>query len=704
MSTAQGRKIRLLDKEFGEVSDSVAKDATKWKKCHHLTSACLVILMLMIAFALAALIVTWEGYGSSMHYRGKWWTQKTIWANDENLFDPVDDACPWVPQKEYLAYEQDALGNVVCPDVSIETKQQQSSSEGGDGEYSISTTTTYYPTPSSSTTNFHAMDLQRPRNWNNTPSAGVPNTPSARKVLFSPQTLEEEGDEAQEGYISGSKINALGAAWAMFIANDISKSNYPRHVSLPASNTVSWQLDGSSIYGSTRDVESAMARLNHTSAKLYSTKGYLDGEILPLEVERKIDFRSTTHVLLSALHTLFIREHNRAVAEIIGDEKYKPFIISKRNVTSTQIDDSTTEVRELEEEFVDMERVFRFAKSRVVAMIQSITINEWVPAVLGPYALSDPCLVRPEHREQSIRLEAALALSTFGQIAISAPQFNLVNMLTGNATKRYTLKGYMGDAGVSSVLRKHRLEDILLGGFTTRSAPYDNTAPRRYATELDIPVINGVHSSSNYIPSGPCGSPEDLECARSLGAYDYCTVRHSMGCVPIGEWETVVGRGDDRDDTKWRMSLVYGEPSDGGCYNTDLVSGLLVEDGIEGASTLMGKTSTRLIAHQIQRLMDSDPLFYLWNANVIQQRNEYDKIRFFDVLLSNMKVRSDLDKDLRKRVSIAKIRLSGKNAFLMDGEKATDIKYMNPGENVNNGNEQVGAIENGDNTSAEKYE
>src|SRR5437764_14155354 len=70
------------------------------------------------------------------------------------------------------------------------------------------------------------------------------------------------------------------------------------------------------------------------------------------------DVRANENIELTSLQTLFVREHNR-----IADA------ISRAN---PGLDDET---------------VYQMARAQVIAELQAITCNEWLPALLGPGAL-----------------------------------------------------------------------------------------------------------------------------------------------------------------------------------------------------------------------------------------------------------------------------------------------------------------------------
>ncbi len=86
------------------------------------------------------------------------------------------------------------------------------------------------------------------------------------------------------------------------------------------------------------------------------------GDLLPLSASGMFsagDIRANENIELTSLHTLFVREHN-----------YWADKIASANAALTD------------------EQVFQEARAIVIAEIQSITYNEWLPALLGRNALS----------------------------------------------------------------------------------------------------------------------------------------------------------------------------------------------------------------------------------------------------------------------------------------------------------------------------
>ena len=131
-------------------------------------------------------------------------------------------------------------------------------------------------------------------------------------------------------------------------------------------NEITAWIDGSNVYGS--DPERAAAlRMNDGSGRLKTSEGNLlpfnlDG--LPnaggegSELFLAGDVRANEQVGLTALHTLFMREHNRLADRIAAENPA-----------------------------LSGEEIYQWARHLVAAQIQVITFEEYLPALLGPAAI-----------------------------------------------------------------------------------------------------------------------------------------------------------------------------------------------------------------------------------------------------------------------------------------------------------------------------
>ena len=133
-------------------------------------------------------------------------------------------------------------------------------------------------------------------------------------------------------------------------------------------NDITAWLDGSMIYGS--DAVRADALRTHTGGLLMTSAGNLlpfntmglpnanEGPTPDDQLFVAGDVRANENIELTAVHTLFVREHNR-IAGLI--QTANPFL--------------------------NDEAIYQAARAIVIAELQSITYNEFLPALLGPNAI-----------------------------------------------------------------------------------------------------------------------------------------------------------------------------------------------------------------------------------------------------------------------------------------------------------------------------
>ena len=130
-------------------------------------------------------------------------------------------------------------------------------------------------------------------------------------------------------------------------------------------NEITAFIDGSVVYGS--DAERAAALRSFEGGRLLTS----EGELLPFNTAGLDnaggtsdglfiagDVRANENAALAAMHTVWVREHNRIADQIASDNP----------------------------DLVD-EEIYQLARQRVTAQLQAITYNEFLPALLGNDAL-----------------------------------------------------------------------------------------------------------------------------------------------------------------------------------------------------------------------------------------------------------------------------------------------------------------------------
>lgn len=430
--------------------------------------------------------------------------------------------------------------------------------------------------------------------------------PSAREVS---NALADQGGEE---LVSDRYLSAMIYAWGQFIDHDLDLTASANDESLPISipsgdpwfdpngtgdqvislsrsgfdpttgtdpsnpreqfNEITAWLDGSMIYGSTVETATALRTLEGGRLKtstgdllpLNNLETFPDG-VVPMgntgahlpddQMFAAGDVRANENIELTALQTLFVREHN-----------YWADRISAADPT------------------LDDEAVFQRARAIVIAEIQVITYREWLPAVLGPGAVDryegyDPT-VNP-----GISNEFATGAFRFGHSLLGDDIEFLDNRGREIAdevslAEAFFNPGIIVEQGIDGVLK------------------YLASDP---SSELDTKVVDSVR---NFL-FGPPGSGGldlaslNIQRGRDHGLANYNAVRATYGLTPVTSFDQI----SSDPEVAARLEQLYGTVD-----NIDLWVGLLAEDHAPGAS--VGPTTQAIIADQFERLRDGDRFWY----------------------------------------------------------------------------------------------
>ena len=121
-------------------------------------------------------------------------------------------------------------------------------------------------------------------------------------------------------------------------------------------NEITSFIDGSQIYGSDEATSNSLREFEGGRLLIR------ENGLLPLDEQGHIiagDVRAEENIALTSMHTLFVREHNRLAGELLAEDP--------------NLDDET---------------VFQQARAIVIAELQSITYNEFLPALLGRHQIA----------------------------------------------------------------------------------------------------------------------------------------------------------------------------------------------------------------------------------------------------------------------------------------------------------------------------
>ena len=357
-------------------------------------------------------------------------------------------------------------------------------------------------------------------------------------------------------------------------------------------NSITTFIDASNVYGS--DSERATALRTFEDGLLATS----DGNLLPYNTEGLDnaggtgdslflagDIRANENVLLTSMHTVFVREHNRIA-------------------------------RRLKQRFPSLsdEELYQGARKRVGAIAQAITYNEYIPALLGRNALPPYQGYRPQVDPQVGILFATAAYRLgHSQVGTTVPRLdeNGQELPEGNLS--------VADAFFNPSLVTETGIDVLLRGAATEPAQ-----------KTDAQVIDDLR---NFL-FGPPGSggldlPSlNIQRGRDHGLPDYNTVRTEAGFPPANDFADVTGDVNAQE----KLASVYRGPDE-----IDPWIGLLSEDAVAGGVT--GPTLRKILSQQFRRMRDGDRFFYLNDPDLAAEREELNKTTLAQVIERNTQIR-----------------------------------------------------------------
>lgn len=331
------------------------------------------------------------------------------------------------------------------------------------------------------------------------------------------------------------------------------RANAPATVPREQVNAITSWLDGSNVYGSD----------DATAKSLRTLRGGLmktsDGDLLPRDEDGFFlagDVRANEQVGLTAMHTIFVREHNRVAREFY--QRY-PFMTD--------------------------EQVFLRARKRVIAVMQAITYNEFIPAIMGenalrPYRGYNP-VVYP-----NISNVFSTAAYRFGHSMLDTELWRVNNL--GQTLPEGNLS-----------LRDAFFNPANLTEFGVD--PYIKGLTLQHAQEIDCKIVSDVR---NFLFGGPGSGGFDLAAlniqrGRDHGLADFNSVRAFYRLKPYQSFDEI-----NSDLTvSFALSQAYDDVN-----NIDPWVGMLAEEHLPGAS--VGETLFIVFQQQFEMLRASDRFWY----------------------------------------------------------------------------------------------
>lgn len=372
-------------------------------------------------------------------------------------------------------------------------------------------------------------------------------------------------------------------------------SNNPRQ----QVNEITAWIDASMVYGS-NEVRASALRMNDGTGRMkmspgrllpFNTAGLPNAGGTHESLFLAGDVRANEQVALTALHTLFVREHNRLTKKI-------------RNRSPE----------------LDGESVYQIARRIVGAQIQHITYREYLPVLLGRSTI-------PKYRgykpwvDATIANEFSTALYRYGHSAIGTKILRL------NRNLRETRHGHLNlkDAFFSpaTLINEGKLSPLFRG------------LASQVCQKVDMSLVDDLR---NFLFGPPGAGGFDLAAlniqrGRDHGLSDYNTTRVAFGLSRATGFDDISSDPAIQD----RLYALYGDID-----NVDLWVGALAEDKHSG---MVGELLATALGEQFSALRNGDRFWYqrTLNAWELKQLAPLSKI---------IKRNTSVGNELRKNVFV----------------------------------------------------
>ena len=295
------------------------------------------------------------------------------------------------------------------------------------------------------------------------------------------------------------------------------------------------------------------------------------------------DIRANETTTLLALHTLFLREHNRLAASL-----------ASQNPAWTD------------------EEVYQRARKIVGALEQHITYNEFLPALLGAGAIPPSTGYNPAI-DPGIANEFSTAAYRLGHSLLSPMILRLDAV--GGVIPEGNLPMSRSFFNPTALTDEGGLAPIFRGLAAGRSQRVDT----KVNDDIRLHLFEGVEG-------GPAMdlAALNIQRGRDHGLPDYNTIRQAYGLAPVSAFTDI---SSDAEVVSALMS-VYPDVD-----SIDPWVGMLAEDLMPGSS--VGETVRAILIDQFTRLRDGDRFWFQNDPDLASLRPWIESNRLSDVIVRN---------------------------------------------------------------------
>lgn len=355
-------------------------------------------------------------------------------------------------------------------------------------------------------------------------------------------------------------------------------------------NSITSYIDASNVYGSD-DVRATILR-EFSGGRLRVSEGNLP----PLNDEGLAnagppgaflvgDVRGNENVVLTSMHTLYVREHNRLCRML--------------SVLDRDASD---------------EDLYQLARKIVQAEMQRVTYEEFLPALLGGPIRRGAI---GSESDPSIATEFATAGFRFGHSTLSSE----IDLVSADSSSTISLTNAFFNP--TFLMDNSARVDELLAGL-----------PSKACQEIDTKVVNDLRTFL-FGPPGAGGfdlAALNIQRGRDHGLADYNSMRVAYGLSRVESFAEMTSDGD----LQTKLEELYGSVD-----NIDAWVGGLAEDHISGGS--VGPLIHAVLSDQFARLRSSDDFFHDRDrdlkAPIVDAVIDLESHNLYQTVLANTSVR-----------------------------------------------------------------
>ena len=304
------------------------------------------------------------------------------------------------------------------------------------------------------------------------------------------------------------------------------------------------------------------------------------------------DLRANEQVALTAMHALFLREHNRLADALRAANPHW-----------------------------SGERIYQRARTLVGAEMQAITYREFLPVLLGPDALTP----YGGYREGTDPGIANI---------FSTAAFRIGHSMLNDRLLRLEDDGRTAAAGPLPLAEAFFRPDLLARSGALEALLRGLAAQRARAVD---PFITDAVRHFLFGRPGEGGfdlAARNIQRGRDHGLPDYNSARVQLGLAPKTSFATI----SSDPEVQRRLELAYGSIDD-----IDPWIGGLAEDTLSGA--LVGELFFTILKRQFENLRDGDPFWYERDLDPAT-RAYLESLTLSRIIRLNTKIRDELPEDV----------------------------------------------------------